>query len=157
MDIELYRLVKNGIIKRLAAGVFMNLVAGIRVPAPVEIARIKAARFGKRIVECCNSVSGNDGRIFHTDGTRTSFRTVHGRLHLKHLAPGKFKRQAAQSNTDLAAQYARPVTENKSLEFFDYSEPGLASEKLEQAVLLACRLARLVLRLLANRQHSNSP
>lgn len=49
VDFALYKMVKDGVIKRLARGVFVKAACQL-VFEPIEIAKVKAEAFGKRII-----------------------------------------------------------------------------------------------------------
>ncbi len=90
VDIELCRLVKNGVLKRLALGVFMLACnAESFCPSMAELARIKAERFGKQIFDKAKNACVPESNTYFTDGCRSSFKSVHGIVKLKHLAAAK--------------------------------------------------------------------
>lgn len=84
LDIELCRLVKRGQIRRVAQGVFVTITSAI--PTAMEIAKAKAERFGKRLLENHNQAAERH-RVFYTDGSCGSFRSIYGVLTFRHLAP----------------------------------------------------------------------
>jgi hypothetical protein len=92
VDIEVYRLVKAGMILRVAAGVFMRIVAGIELPSRLKTACVKADRFSRRLYEAEQTPPDKNSQTsntFHTDGSSTSMLTINGRIFLKHRAPAK--------------------------------------------------------------------
>jgi hypothetical protein len=81
VDHALSRLVKSGVIRRLAAGVFIAVVATAPDPSAEEIAGAKAAAFRKHIyVKETVLVDSQPVYRFRTDGCRSSFKSIHGRL-----------------------------------------------------------------------------
>lgn len=92
VDIELCRLVQSGRILRLTAGLFMRVAEGLQLPSKLDIARVKALRFSRRLYEAEKSgqqSSAESNHTFHTDGSSTSMLTVFGRIFLKHRSPGR--------------------------------------------------------------------
>jgi hypothetical protein len=112
IDIELYRLVKAGIIMRLTSGVFMRVLEGLQLPSPLEIAKIKSQRFCRRLYEAgerqAEDAPAACSYTFHTDGCRTSMLTLLGRIIFKHCAPAKA--------TDRTCQRPQPVARQTGLE-----------------------------------------
>lgn len=100
VDIELCRLVKAGTIKRLASGVFANVSSNSEGPGVLEIARAKAQRFGKRLIEDAQASTMQ----FCSDGCKTAFASVYGRIYFKAVSPGFFLKasQKAAVNTENA-------------------------------------------------------
>lgn len=96
VDIELCRLVKRGLIKRLANGVFsLSLEEPEESPSASEIARIKAERFGKHVIVADNKQISNTGNLYLTiNGCKSSFESVHGRIHFRPISPAKLTNPA---------------------------------------------------------------
>lgn len=106
VDIALCRLVKKRVITRLAAGIFVvNSDSGV-LPSPGEIARAKASRFDKKLVE---GRSGPQSAFcYFTDGCRSSFQTIYGRICFRHRSPSKRKSHHAHSEAVTNSQQLRP-------------------------------------------------
>ncbi len=85
VDLALRRLVEKAVIMRIAAGQFILISKDLSLPSAVEVARAKAETFGKRIYES----NEKDNLSFLSNGCKSSFKSVHGRISLKHIAPGK--------------------------------------------------------------------
>lgn len=95
VDIELCRLVKKRVITRLAAGIFVLNCESGGISSQKEIAGLKASRFGKKIVEAVSGVP--TGLCYFTDGCRSSFQTIYGRIYFKYCSSSKRKGQFAVS------------------------------------------------------------
>ncbi len=100
VDIELCRLVKKGVITRLASGVYISSTAKKNTPSLRDLARIKAERFGKKLLECLNKSQGQEANVFFTNGSSGSFESIHGRAGWKHLAPRKRKETPGLNRTE---------------------------------------------------------
>lgn len=95
VDQVLFRMVRSGLIIRLARGVFVR--EGSKIPELFEIARAKAGAFGKQILRHCNDVAfdlgltaaGNAEPTFATSGSSSSFLAGATRVHLRHIGPRK--------------------------------------------------------------------
>lgn len=105
IDVELCRLVKKGLIKRLAYGMFIQITAAIKIPGSFEIAKLKASRFGKWIDPAAETHRDN---VYHTNGCKSSFKTVYGRIQFKHIAPRKLSMIALIRNS-CSATVSEPV------------------------------------------------
>jgi hypothetical protein len=90
IDHALSRLVGQKHVTRLAAGVFVVL-SSAEVPSASEIAHKKADAFNKRIFE--SKVADIVQWTFLTNGCRSSFRSIHGRVFFKTASPRRFCRQ----------------------------------------------------------------
>jgi hypothetical protein len=95
IDLTLSRLVKKAVVIRLAAGVFIAVTGLSELPPALVIIEAKAKAFDKRALEPSNSYAGKpakDSTVFLTDGCRTSFCSIHGRLYFKPASLRKLKR-----------------------------------------------------------------
>lgn len=138
VDIELSRLVKQRVLKRLASGVFvLNIVSG-ELPSAREIARVKAKRFGKELVLGTSSTKGDN--CFHTNGCRTTFRSIHGQIRFKHLASSK--RRKASFNP------AHAETGDTASKLVDGERANSHADLSLAATKLAARLMDLILKLI---------
>lgn len=97
VDQALFRMVKKGMIRRLARGVFL-LNDQVTPDPPVEdVARVKARAFGKRIAchgaDAANKrglpVETNQIPTYATNGRSSSFRYGELTVHLKGIGPRK--------------------------------------------------------------------
>jgi hypothetical protein len=107
VDIEVYRLVKAGKILRVAAGVFMRIVAGIELPSMLKTACVKADRFSRRLYEAEESPpdkNAETSNTFHTDGSSSSMLTINGRIFLKHRAPAKAANRVGEKTENASCQ-----------------------------------------------------
>lgn len=110
VDHALSRMVNKQQLTRLAAGVFVLATAANGIPPESEIAGAKAQAFGKRILVQTASDT------FRTDGCRSSFVSVHGRLYfvpvssreLNGLVP-EYDSAQSRSPTDQALTEASPA------------------------------------------------
>ncbi len=154
VDTALCRLAKNGVIERLAAGVYRYVSSVIENPSAFEIAKIKAERFGKRIAEYARSDFASESLTFNTDGCSSSFNSIYGRLKLKHLSPAKFNEQA-RPRTDRSACNAVQARKDGIIPRLDNAEAHLLNEKLEQGIFQqASQLVHLIQKLLENSQRT---
>jgi hypothetical protein len=80
VDHALSRFVGKKLITRLAAGVFVVLISA-EVPTAAEIAQKKADVFHKKIIE--SKITHTGEWTFLTNGCRSSFRSIHGRVYFK--------------------------------------------------------------------------
>lgn len=113
VDSTLSRLVGKGVIRRLAAGVFVAAKDLLQLPSAFEIAAARAQAFCKRLVKpVMASQLSEDSTTFLTDGCRSSIATVHGRLHFKPVSMRKLKALERQQNrgNHLDAKLLRPET-----------------------------------------------
>jgi hypothetical protein len=107
VDIEVYRLVKAGMILRVAAGVFMRIVEGIELPSMLKTACVKAERFSRRLYEAAQTpphTHAETSNTFHTDGCSTSMLTINGRIFLKHRAPAKSASRVGEEPENASCQ-----------------------------------------------------
>ncbi len=126
VDIALCRLVKSGMIERLASGIFVVVPDKGSLPAAEAIAGAKALRFNKTIL---GTVPGQLAAFF-TDGCRTSFASVHGRLQFKQIAPSKLK-----------STYCRPEKRKKQVHFNQACEEPVFAKESNEFPFLAQLLA----------------
>ena len=101
VDQALSRLVQMGVILRVARGIFLRQEARTRVPSIAEIAVAKAKAFFRRIYSDADGASEKlkpkltpsarqpAERSFFTNGSTSSFHTVHGRVYFRRVAPRK--------------------------------------------------------------------
>ena len=89
--IELFRQVRSCAIKRLARGEYIVPDQDLELPSALELATLKAERFGKQIAPQIGAENNNEVS-FITDGCKSSFDSIHGRLFFKHAAPAKLKK-----------------------------------------------------------------
>ncbi len=95
MDTSLWRLVKEGFLKRVARGVFVRHDAGL--PELAAIVNAKSEAFGRSVIEHCVNVAANlnfpgvlpNEFVASTDGRSSSFDTIYGRVHTKEVATRK--------------------------------------------------------------------
>lgn len=94
VDSMLSRLVKKKVVIRLAAGVFVLATGMTQAPQASEIAAAKAEAFGKRVLNSTHPTATpqENETEFLTDGCRTSFNSIHGRLQFKTVSMRKLKR-----------------------------------------------------------------
>lgn len=85
VDLTASRLVKAGMILRLAAGVFVVAGQLSQMPSALSIAEAKAGAFEKVIYAPLSTSRDceESSTEFLTSGCRTSFQSVHGRLYFK--------------------------------------------------------------------------
>jgi hypothetical protein len=95
VDASMSRLVRQGMLRRLANGIFARADSS---PTVEEIAKAKAERFGKELsANCCDSndqfhspeksncdTNNHRPHSFGIDGQTSSFNTIHGRVILVH-------------------------------------------------------------------------
>ncbi len=88
-------LAKDKLIRRLARGVFMLEDPRAEVPSIVDIARAKAAAYGKEIFlpRHPRAPDDSDTTVFLTNGQSSKFQTVRGPVELKRASPTRIKRQ----------------------------------------------------------------
>ncbi|MBX9724647.1 MAG: hypothetical protein K2X81_24800 [Candidatus Obscuribacterales bacterium] len=155
IDIQLCRMVQSGVIKRLAAGVFIKPAANKLIPSACEIAKTKAERFGKIIAQRLNLLKPDELVIFYTDGCRSSFRSVHGRLYFKHQAPRKLKQNkpVLEQNSAIQSMVIFSTTDNSISSGQTNSESKIEDLQLK-ALELSSRLADLLGRLFKNTQQA---
>jgi len=98
VDHALFRLVKSGMIVRLARGVFVMVDAMSQIPTVLEVARVKARSFGKQIAvhgaDAAHAlglpVPANGQTTYATDGCSSSFRYGNVVIHFKRVSHRKF-------------------------------------------------------------------
>ncbi|MBS2010925.1 MAG: hypothetical protein JST01_27990 [Cyanobacteria bacterium SZAS TMP-1] len=94
VDHFLYRNVRDGLLVRLARGVFTRNIGVVRFPSPAEIAEIKARAFGKELrkhgadsgAQLGLVNAGNAHPTFYVDGSSSSFRYGSRTITLKRAA-----------------------------------------------------------------------
>jgi hypothetical protein len=104
VDRALSRLVRSGIIRRLARGVFAFDPEGLRQYSDFEIAKLKAEAFGRKIAKHPSAIAGElkidtedarqqpqDQAIFSTDGHTSKFRVGDRTIHLKRSSTRKMR------------------------------------------------------------------
>jgi hypothetical protein len=99
VDQALYRLVNDGVITRIARGLFARIAGNTPIPTAVEIAEAKASAFHRRLYAHAEKAlqqfrmhkPSKSKHQFATDGDTTSFLTIRGRIFLKHYAMRKLK------------------------------------------------------------------
>lgn len=95
IDSAIRHLIRKKIIMRVASGAFV-LRDGLReLPSAQQIIEAKARAFGKTVVPAAS----NDSKEFWTDGCRSSFNSIHGRLKFRTRSPRKLK-QLSRSRKD---------------------------------------------------------
>lgn len=96
VDNALRRAVRKGLLRRLAAGVFISAL-NEHNPSAFEIANAKAAAFGKHIStpETVRTESQYANK-FLTDGCKSSFNSIHGRLFFSPASPQRLRRASLQ-------------------------------------------------------------
>jgi hypothetical protein len=87
VDNTLSRLKSEKVITHLGTGVYLK---GVGTASAREIITVKATWFGKEIIDV---VSGgeDDGHTFLTNGCKSSFLTIHGRLTFRNIGPARAK------------------------------------------------------------------
>ena len=104
VDRALSRLVKNGIIRRLARGVFAYDPDGLRNYSDFEIAKLKAEAFGRKIAKHPAAIAQEleidtpdnpqkqqDESVFSIDGHTSKFRVGDRIIHLKRSSTRKMR------------------------------------------------------------------
>jgi hypothetical protein len=125
VDSALHRLVKMGMIIRLARGVFVKWsmkAARGDLPSALEVARAKARGFGKELfvhkkdaaAEFGLIENGNENPTFATFGRATSFQFRETRIHLVHVSPKDAKHR--DSFVGLFIRALRQLGYNDNLE-----------------------------------------
>jgi len=90
VDITLCRLCKAGNILRLSLGIFVVHLESEALPNLIEIAHAKAARFKRTITKIIDPTHRKiDNGIFYTNGCKTSFNSIRGRIQFRHISPRK--------------------------------------------------------------------
>jgi hypothetical protein len=105
VDRALSRLVKSGIIRRLARGVFARDPDGLRHYSDFEIARLKAEAFGRKIAKHPSMIAKELGisdeenlePVFSSDGPTTKFRAGDKIIHLKRSSSRKMRLSNSKS------------------------------------------------------------
>jgi len=123
---ELARLIAKGIIRRVAVGVYSVVARSVEVEGAFEIATVRCRAFGKRILSGVNDgfkarCKGQTTVI--TDGCRTSFKSIHGRIFLKASSPRRLKPGRRTQSNIAAATVKLPRTRSHEM-----SEPAKAAE-----------------------------
>lgn len=132
IDIALFRLVKNGFLLRLAAGVFAKSQSSFETFSIQDIVREKAARFNKSIFIPPMNLS-NPKTVFFTDGCSSRFRSIHGILQLRHQSPSKRNLLGKQtSSSDSRMHTSRAPSEVSDEPLPDLSNLGLSVEDLSE-------------------------
>lgn len=101
VDLALFNMVRNAEIFRLARGLFLKILPGVRMPSVIEIAKKKAAVFRKKIVEHGGNAAIKFGFVdkrrffephldFYTTGCSSSFHCNYGRIKFKAVSKRKF-------------------------------------------------------------------
>jgi hypothetical protein len=111
VDQALSRCVKNGLIRRLARGVFVKDPDQECTFTPIEIATLKAKSFGHTITKHASTIAFELGLkvgdstepTFATDGQSSSFRMGDLRIHLKGTAPRKLRLHQGKAEKTLRA------------------------------------------------------
>jgi hypothetical protein len=99
VDHTLSRLVRQKIIRRVAAGVFILVAAASHTPSADEIAIAKAAAFNRRILGQKTVQEGTMSiRIYEIDGCRSSFKSIHGRLFFIPVTAEKWSCKSPDTN-----------------------------------------------------------
>lgn len=91
IDSVLCRLVKRGVIVRLAAGIFIVAAGTNELPGTQEIMAVKARNYYKRVLPADHAAKtpSKNPTVFYSDSGKTSFNSVHGRIIFKPLCPAK--------------------------------------------------------------------
>ena len=121
VDRNLCRLVKSRKIVRLADGVFYLPGPDCTVPGTREIAKAKGRAFMKKVCP-----SDKDPQKFFTDSCRSSFRTVHGRVHWQHKSPRGLSKQTKSAAPD------KPETMKQQTESSTDTQQPAKSQNSEQ-------------------------
>lgn len=87
VDNVLQRLCSENEIARVATGIYQKRAGASRLPSAREIIELRASAFGKQIIE--SEDSSTDCETFRTNGCRSSFRSIHGRLYFKPMNQGR--------------------------------------------------------------------
>jgi hypothetical protein len=115
VDHALSRLVKKGIIRRLARGIFACDPDSLRCYSLLDIARLKGEAFGRKITSHPTSIASKLGLqeynksspptevFFSTNGPTTKFRVGETIVHLKNAAPRKLRLDASKAGETLRA------------------------------------------------------
>ncbi len=149
IDIQLCRMVKSGVIKRLASGVFMKPSAKHAVPTAGEIAKIKAERFGKIIGDRLPAKATSKA-VFYTNGCKSSFKSIQGRLYFKQRAIRNLKHNTAATPQNERIQSVLILESPKQPVLSKQINENNQIEHLQiEALELASRLAYLLNRILA--------
>jgi hypothetical protein len=119
VDHALARLVKKGIIRRLARGLFARDPDYLRSYSYSDIAKLKAEAFGRKIAPHPSSISSQLGLqeqipfsartdfLFSTSGPTTKFRVGDKTIHLIHACPRKLRLATSKAGQTLRALWHR--------------------------------------------------
>ncbi len=124
VDKALGRFVKLGLIKRLANGVFVKADSEQKSASIIQIMKAKASAFKKVIFECGQ-------QVFHTDGCRSAFGSIHGRLFFKTTCPRKLRQLAEQYDSRQATRQDSQASDSSKYR----------QEKKTDAIMLMLSLA----------------
>jgi len=117
VDNVLARLLVESVIERVATGVYSLRKNQIRTPTAADIAHLRVKAFGKQVVLKIGDDQFNadhsNSRSFYTNGCRTSFMSIHGRIVLKAIAPRYCQKspQADSPRPVLAPEVVAPERE----------------------------------------------
>jgi hypothetical protein len=115
VDHALSRLVKQGIIRRLARGIFARDPDSLRSYSFLDIAKLKGGAFGRKITSHPTSIASQLGLqeknkssppthvFFSTDGPTTKFRVGETIIHLISAAPRKLRLCTSKAGDTLRA------------------------------------------------------
>ena len=109
---QLSLLSRAGMIQRLARGVYIDGSPDAPLPSANEIAQVKAERFGKKAFS-------SQEKIFRTDGCKSSFDSVQGRIEFKHMAPRKLKEISLYRAERVKTKIVEFMTRNPQEELSD--------------------------------------
>lgn len=155
IDHTLSRLVKKAVIIRLAAGVFIAATGISQLPPASAIIDAKSQAFDKRALEPLESYAdkhSEDSAIFLTDGCRSSFCSIHGRLYFKPASLRKLKQiESFRERTPVLAGFgSRDSTPNQT-----HDKYGSLSSSRTPA--LATLIIVLVLKQILNKSEMTQP
>jgi hypothetical protein len=138
VDQTLYRMVKEGFLKRVARGVFVRKLT--KLPSIKQIARAKAEAFGRTIYKHANRILKkmrllNGAKppkgVFAVNAHSSSFMTMYGRVILKQIGPRKVRLCANKSGKMLYAFWHLGKDRCTELSVVDKTRRCNRAEKLE--------------------------
>lgn len=140
VDNELSRLSLKRLIGRVATGVYRVLSRQAQDVSAAEIARIRAESFGKRVLTVDDNgfqeAKTQISTSFFTDGCRTSFNSVHGRIFFNPIAPRRLS--SGNSNLKSSGDVSCSVTVRK----VDMSPaPAMNRQRVGRNSIVPLRLA----------------
>ncbi|MBI1270734.1 hypothetical protein GC174_09905 [bacterium] len=99
VDLTMFKLVRSGAITRITYGVFQRAPLSVSQPAIIDVARVKASAFGRRIFSFGDTAAFKSGMAsteqsinkvrFYVDGSTTSFRCGKLTIEFRSASPRK--------------------------------------------------------------------